>query len=303
MNISMIASWGSDGHKIVAQIAQNYLTEKAYATMTPYLNGFSLPDMATWPDSFDHGAGPWSENLHFVNFPTNATKFYLAYCEPQYTEVGCVVTAIQNYSYIVMKELENNEVVKCEDASSGSIEPCTISNIVHFIGDVHQPLHSSYAIDEGGNYVDVEFNNECTNLHTLWDSTLIYYYEDENDYDWEQVAKILTSEIQRYPLNAGNWSLDVDPSNWANESFQRTRTEVYNFQPGSVSPRSDFSLSKRSTSSSSSCGYSLSLSYYDRSIPYIFDQLMKAGVRLATRLNSIFDASFKPPLSIVPYQY
>ena len=45
--------------------------------------------------------------------------------------------------------------------------------VVHFVGDVHQPLHAGYAHDKGGNDVQVNFDGQGTNLHTLWDSRML----------------------------------------------------------------------------------------------------------------------------------
>jgi hypothetical protein len=267
--------------------------------MQPFLNGFTLPQIATWPDDFDHSSqGGWSGPMHYVNLPTNATSFLWAYCEKQYTMVGCVATAIQNYSLILDYGVKTGKPSVCVNASSNGVEPCPMSFVTHFVGDVHQPLHVSYEIDEGGNSVDVEFFTSCTNLHSLWDSGMIYHYEDETDSDWEDIAKMLTQTISDYPIQAGNWSETTDPANWANESFQRTRVEPYNFQPGTESPHSTWVKTRSST-----CGWQLGQAYYSRNIPYVFDQLMRAGVRLATRLNNLFDPSFTPPLNIIPYQF
>lgn len=294
-------AWGTDGHATVAQIGQTFLTSTAYNNLLPYLNGNTLADMASWPDNYDHSsAGSWSEPMHYVNLPTNATKFFLEACAPEYSAVGCVVTAIANYSEMLLKEFQHNTPSKCVSGSS-STEPCPLSFVVHFVGDIHQPLHVSYAIDEGGNTVDVEFNSACTNLHSLWDYGLIEYYEDQQGVQWPSMADTLIAFIQENPQIASNWSSEVNATEWATESFERARLEPYNFQPGSASPHSDMVLAKRS---SSSCGYVLGVNYYTRNIPYVFDQLMKAGVRLATRLNSIFDPNFQPPMtSFIPNNY
>ena len=45
--------------------------------------------------------------------------------------------------------------------------------LIHFVGDIHQPLHVSHARDRGGNDIKVEFFHDRTNLHRMWDSGLI----------------------------------------------------------------------------------------------------------------------------------
>lgn len=264
--------------------------------MQPYLSGYTLPEMSTWPDNYDHSSqGSWSEPLHYINLPLNATRFLWEYCEKEYTLVGCVATAIQNYSLILEDEYVNDTPTKCDPSSS--VEPCPISYITHYIGDIHQPLHVSYEVDAGGNHADVQFFGSCTNLHSLWDSGLIKHYESLTSSNWQSLADTLTDYIADHINKAQSWGNVTDPSDWANESFQRLRLEPYNFQPGSSSPRSSWV-----TRSSSSCGWQLADGYYERNIPYVFDQLMKAGVRLATRLNSIFDPSFTTS-DLIPYEH
>ena len=53
------------------------------------------------------------------------------------------------------------------------VEPCALEFLTHFVGDIHQPLHVSYADDRGGNSVEVHFFNEKTNLHECWDTKII----------------------------------------------------------------------------------------------------------------------------------
>jgi hypothetical protein len=45
--------------------------------------------------------------------------------------------------------------------------------IIHFVGDVHQPMHVSRAEDEGANKIQVNYDGKGTNLHALWDSKLL----------------------------------------------------------------------------------------------------------------------------------
>jgi hypothetical protein len=89
----------------------------------------------------------------------------------------------------LVNNLQQNYWEQCTE-SSDSTPPCDLSYLVHWLGDIHQPLHVAYESDYGGNDYDVDFFGDCTNLHSLWDSGLLYHYEDDNNYDWEDVAQV-----------------------------------------------------------------------------------------------------------------
>jgi S1/P1 Nuclease len=69
-------AWRPEGHRIVAQLAQNRLTQKTWAAIQPYLppNSNGLPDIANTPDDYARTpAGSWSFCQHFANVGVNAT--------------------------------------------------------------------------------------------------------------------------------------------------------------------------------------------------------------------------------------
>ena len=142
--------------------------------------------------------------------------------------------------------------------------------LVHFVGDIHQPLHVSHAKDKGGNDIKVEFFHDRTNLHRLWDSGLIRRTKKP----WTDYASELRQGIT--PEQLADWRKVTDPSDWATESYELALSHAYEIPKNGQ----------------------LGEAYFDRSIPVVNRRLAMAGVRMATMLNRIFAdgaASIPPP--------
>ncbi|NQU50145.1 MAG: hypothetical protein HQ519_15960, partial [Planctomycetes bacterium] len=130
----------------------------------------------------------------------------------------------------------------------------------HYVGDVHQPLHISFADDKGGNSIKVKAFGESSNLHAVWDTVLIRIEES----DWLAYADDLRGKIT--PQQVQTWQASLHPLTWANESLMVTR-DVY--------------VELLAYDGELAAGYS------ERNVPIIERRLQMAGVRLAGLLNSI----------------
>jgi hypothetical protein len=130
--------------------------------------------------------------------------------------------------------------------------------LVHFIGDVHQPLHASDNHDRGGNEVLVFFMGRQSNLHAIWDTGIIEpaVKGDERGYAMRLTRNITQAELSQ-------WS-QGDPILWANESHDVATAAVYGeLQHAGALPDS----------------------YEAQALPIVDKQLERAGVRLANVLN------------------
>lgn len=105
--------------------------------------------------------------------------------------------------------------------------PSPLSYLVHFVGDIHQPLHISYSVDLGGNLFRVQYKNNATNLHSLWDDVMI----DVHTSSYVEFAKELFTYIKANPDLAAKWAEGVDPTAWASESFDWVVETAYKFLP------------------------------------------------------------------------
>ncbi len=193
---SVCFAWGRDGHRITGFIAAKYLTPQAAAAVKDLLGNASLADVSTWADEIRRkrkNTEPW----HYVNVDPSHDRFDLD-CPEQ----GCVVSAIIEYSHVLRdKSASRQERIEA------------LKFVVHFVGDIHQPLHVSHARDRGGNDIKVTFFENRTNLHSLWDSGMIRRTKKS----WTEYAKELAANItpqQRILYGT------LDPVIWATESHK-----------------------------------------------------------------------------------
>lgn len=134
--------------------------------------------------------------------------------------------------------------------------------IVHFIGDLHQPLHVSNDNDRGGNEIAVTFMGQQTNLHAVWDTGIIEpaVRGDERGYAIK-LAQAITPD-ERVQWTGG------DPVLWANEGYRIAVSTIYNELPHSGN---------------------LPDYYETEALPIVNQQLQRAGVRLAKVLNEVLN--------------
>jgi len=145
------------------------------------------------------------------------------------------------------------------------IEPCALEFLVHFVGDVHQPLHVSYASDWGGNKVKVSWFGTSCNLHQVWDEKIIQRWND----DYSSAVSDLEDIANQEPELVKHYISITDPVAWADESFQFVRSTVYNYTENEDGiPQLDDD-------------------YYNTNLPIVQQRLIAGGVRLGKLLNSL----------------
>lgn len=242
--------WGPDGHRIIGLIAASYLNDKAKAAVKDLLGEQTLADVSNWADEVRNDpAFEWSKPLHYINVPRDAAKVDL---KRDCAEDQCVIGAINKYAGILRKKDATRE---------DRIQ--ALKFLVHFVGDVHQPLHVSYADDRGANSVKVTFlGKPGCNLHAVWDTGLIEHRL--NGGNWSDMAKRIRDDAPAESVK--QWRKSSDPVDWANESLAMTRL-LYTETPP------DGQLDDK---------------YYELNIKVAEDRLAAAGIRLAALLNDIF---------------
>ncbi|KAJ7865774.1 S1/P1 nuclease, partial [Mycena leptocephala] len=158
-------AWGTLGHATVAYVAQNYLTPTTAAWAKTVLNDTStsyLANIASWADTYRATtAGAWSAPLHFIDAedspPTSCSVDYTRDCGAS----GCSISAIANYT---------------QRAGDGRLSAAHVAEpvrfLVHFLGDVTQPLHDE-ALALGGNNIKVTYQGFSDNLHADWDTYML----------------------------------------------------------------------------------------------------------------------------------
>lgn len=246
--------WGFDGHRIVCSIAWRNMQPATQAAVQALLDQDSLrfrqfEEACLWADEVRRRDPRLDRFItaHYINLPRGEDGVDL---DEHCAQSLCVVQAI----------LEQKEVLR--DASQPALARLeALKWIAHFVGDIHQPMHAGYGDDRGGNEIQVIFDGQLTNLHSVWDFGLIA----KSAMEWQQYAGVLGRDISRVDRN--QWG-SLDPIGWANESYAITEDTVYEFPIGS--PVKD--------------------EYYYRNIQTVERQLKKAGIRLANLLNEVLGA-------------
>ncbi len=245
-------AWGPQGHRVIARIAEGRLTPAARQAIKELLHeGDTLANIANWADHEGHEAVPASAPWHYINVPIATVKFDRREVHGD----GNVVSKIVEYRKI----LADRSRPRAERSRA-------LLFLVHFVSDIHQPLHVGDNGDQGGNLTQVRFFGEGTNLHRLWDSGLIHQIGG-NDGAWtDRIERAITPESAR-AWAGGN----VD--DWADQSLQAAKL-AYKATEGA--PKAVPS------------GITLGQDYVHRAEPILREQMARASVRLADELNAIF---------------
>lgn len=242
-------SWGASGHSIIAEIAQRRLQPQVLAQIEELLGGqVSLASIGSWADDVAL-VRPETINWHFVNIPYEASD-YDPHRDCQPTSRGdCVINAIAR-SRATLADASAPKEKRAE----------ALKFLVHFVGDVHQPLHAIDRNDAGGNKLLVTFFGTPMSLHAVWDYGMI----DRRTYDWGEYVEILERDwLPGKDIRALQAGTPVD---WALQAHAAAVEVAY------VVPK-DLALSE---------------SYYQQSLPTVDQQLALAGIRLAHTLNAVF---------------
>jgi hypothetical protein len=242
-------SWGRLGHRVSAEFAEYHLTPAARKQVRSLLDtGESLADAATWADDHVESSrnGPW----HYVNVPVSEPRYASKFCPRE----GCVVSKIEDFK----RTLENSLASREERQEA-------LRYLIHFIQDLHQPLHVGDTGSRGGNTIQVRFYGERANLHQVWDS-LIMERHSTNIRVWLWELDGLAN-----PRMVSDWSKS-SPEEWATESLEEAKL-AYRLPGHSALLRS---------------GARLGNHYCNFALPIIQMQIAKSGIRVASTLNAIF---------------
>ena len=264
-------AWGSLGHETIAYIAQDHVSSATEEWAQAILGDTSssyLANIATWADSYRYtDEGAFSAPFHYIDAEDNPPESCNVDYDRDCGNEGCIVSAIANYTQRVQ-----DGRLTAEHTSNA------LKWIVHFLGDITQPLHVE-ALEIGGNDIDVTFDGEDTNLHHIWDSNmaeeLVGGYSLSDARDW---ATDLSAEIDNgaFAAEADSWldGLDIDDAlnsalGWGSDANQYVCSVVIPDGQSAVESGD------------------LYPDYYNSAIDTIELQVAKGGYRLAAWLDAI----------------
>ena len=259
-------AWGPEGHSIIAEIAQRRLTPQAAAMVERLLGrGHSLASVASWADDV-RDVRAYTYNWHFVDMPLASTSYRPSSDCRRRRKGDCVVAELDRL----------RSQLRC--AGSEDLKRDALRYAVHFVGDIHQPLHT-VGDARGGNQIEVEVELtplKCTrrckrevfrkNFHAVWDETLI----TSTVWDWGAYVDRLEDGWLKSPQAAA--AAGGTPRDWALETHAEARTVWNMLSPSRV----------------------IDDEYYRKALPIVDRQLGLAGLRLARFLNEAYASSACP---------
>lgn len=258
--------WGADGHHIVAGIAQSLLIPGANTRVNTILGGATMASVASWADEV-RSQRPWSAPLHFIDTPDWACTYVPT---RDCVKDECVAGAITNYTARVVNE-------------TGVLQQEALKFLIHFVGDIHQPLHVGFTSDRGGNSLHGTFFSASTNLHSVWDTAIISHRISTGGFT--NVDGYMNALITR--IRSGNWSSLVPSWNTCQTSAPHNAC-ANDWAKESIVDACKYSYVTADGTTRITSPFSLAAPYFDRTFPVIELQLAKAGARLAHVINSLF---------------
>jgi hypothetical protein len=267
-------AWGDEGHQVVALVAQSFLDPDVrrrvtalLAADTDPLTAHDIANAATWADKFRDAnidnSRQRTRQWHFVDIELVAPNFDEACFNHPPVPSGktasngsaddCVADKVEEFA----GELAN-------PATDLEEQVVALKFILHFVGDLHQPLHDADDHDRGGNDKRVSAAGfKAGNLHHYWDTEFV----NQLGSDAKTIASDLIGHITKGQVM--QWEAGKI-AHWAQESFQIAKDDAYGQLP-EPNARGSFRLSD---------------DYVTEATQDVSLQLSKAGVRLAFILNN-----------------
>lgn len=234
-----VPRWGPDGHRVVAEIALQRLSPAAAAETRRLLGGQNINEVASWADEVRRSlpaTAPW----HYIDIEITDTSYVPSRdCK----ENACVIWAI-----------ESRLAILADRAQPDSARASALKFVVHFVGDLHQPLHAGERADKGGNDVKLTFQGRLSNLHAIWDSGILLTFGQSVADIVHQLDDDIARRTDIAALSGGT------VAQWAMESHDVARDVVYKNLPYTNE---------------------ISQQYIDAARPVIYERLLRGGVRLA----------------------
>ncbi|EMR70840.1 putative nuclease s1 protein [Eutypa lata UCREL1] len=276
VSLPSVVAWGSLGHITVAYVASHFVKEETATYFQDLLRNDTehyLAGVATWADSIRYTKwGRFTKNFHFIDAKDDPPSYCGVDFERDCKEDGCVVSSIQNYT----SQLLDADLAGWRRSQAAKF-------VIHFVGDIHQPLHAEN-VQRGGNGIYVRFDSSQLNLHHVWDTSIaekllggIHRKPYDAAYQW---ASDLTEQIRsgKYAALSEAWIAGIDLDDpiqtsmvWANESNALVCSHVLPDGPVAIVDQE------------------LGGQYYEKAAPVIELQVAKAGLRLATWLDLVVD--------------
>ncbi|HEY0013721.1 MAG TPA: S1/P1 nuclease [Allosphingosinicella sp.] len=296
---SAASAWGNSGHRTVCTIAYAALTPTARrevdrllqadpAILGPTRQNADYGWACTYPDNVRDGGPGRRDQEHYVNYPRNLRRVTGA------TRCGvsspCVVSAIAA------------DFATLRSASATDRQRhAALVYLGHWIGDVHQPLHSSFRDDQGGNRIEVS-GPVCppgrygpVKLHSAWDTCMferMHGWSRDDTPTVDAVRSVAATLHGRTTRQARRQWNAQQPWQWAAESYAVARTRWTQYCVLARATCRYSAMEANTTAGRAPRTVLVDEAYFGRARPVIEDRVTRAGVRLAHWLNRALDPDY-----------
>jgi len=302
-------AWGCTGHEVVALIAlqnlqsldathgtnvaqqvETLLATQSHAYAGRYCSDPGLDPIAyfaTWADDHrttDPSTAPW----HFWDIPLHVASATAG----QYCDQGCVIQALQT-QIPILQDKNADPTARVQ----------ALMFVLHFMGDMHQPLHEEDNNDRGGNCVPMTFlttaptahsgGSYSPNLHGIWDTELV-----ETIGKVQRKGSTAKAEIESFASSLGSTyssriklalAAQIDLVAWANQAHAIAIADPYAKVTPTIAPDPQTAPVTASTDNNTSARYfdlheTASQKYVTAVSKDVKGQLALAGARLANVL-------------------
>lgn len=220
---------GKLGHQVVCQLAFEHLSLAKQTQISTLLNvipkkhqhlinhynykkqdsPITFANACTWADAIKRlenfkAYSTW----HYMNVPRNHINIRVNDCSK-----NCLPQGILTHQRILAQTSKKNNWQQAQ----------ALLFLGHWLGDIHQPLHISFADDLGGNKVKFShLETKCNNLHSYWDECILY----RGKHSKTKWLALLTTQWNQH--SQPNWQAE-QVWQWANESFQLVKSTSFNY--------------------------------------------------------------------------
>ncbi|MBL4942448.1 MAG: S1/P1 nuclease [Colwellia sp.] len=220
---------GKLGHQVVCQLAFEHLTPIKQTKITELLKAIpqkhqdlindynnqkqgapiTYDNACTWADAIKRLESFRKYNSwHYMNISRKHTEIKATDCDE-----NCLPQAILNHQQVLT---QTDNYTSWQQAQA-------LLFLGHWIGDIHQPLHISFADDLGGNKVKLShLKSKCSNLHWYWDECILYRGKN-NKVQWLDLLREKWRQSSQ-----PNWQTE-QVWQWADESFQLVTKPSFNY--------------------------------------------------------------------------
>jgi len=275
---------GKLGHQLTCQLAFEQLTPASQQKLTQLLNTMPKENLAqlnkynyrkseeantfakacTWADAIKKESQfKRFKSWHYINVDRDKS-----FIDEKSCRKNCVTQAVTYHQ----------QQLKASSSDKKRLQ--ALMFLGHWIGDIHQPLHVSFASDFGGNKTKIASDDgKCTNLHWLWDQCLLTRQIMTKDHQarYNFLHNKLTKLLAQHKKNgdSARWIKD-DVYTWASESITIARQPEFGY----------CTVTKNQVCRvNSPQPFPLMSNYQEHYAPIINEQVVKAALRLASRLE------------------